>query len=220
MMKPKFVTFTGVDDKTDWDKLEDLSAWYPIEWGVLVGGRLGSNRYPTDIERLDMKDREIVGAGCSFSLHMCGEYAQAALFPDASEKTELIRQLAKAKIFGRIQINAGKYDIPNLIRFQEFVGKPVIMQARGKEFPEPLTGIQCLHDLSGGKGRVPKFRPVQPPETVLVGYAGGIGPDNVVQVLSEINAHNFWIDMESKIRDTDDWLDLNKCEAVCKQIWD
>jgi hypothetical protein len=213
MMKPMLVTFTGVDDKTDLDKLEDLSAWYPIEWGVLVGGRLGSNRYPTNIERLT--NRTI-----RFSLHMCGEYAQAALFPYTSEKSELMRQLAQDKMFDRIQINAGKYDIPSLIRFQEFVGKLVIMQARGKEFPEPLAGIQCLHDLSGGKGKVPKFRPVQPPETALVGYAGGIGPDNVVQVLSEINAHNFWIDMESKIRDTDDWLDLNKCEAVCKQIWD
>src|ERR1035437_7431704 len=101
MMKPKFVTFTGVDDKTDLDKLEDLSAWYPIEWGVLVGGRLGSNRYPTNIERLT--NRTI-----RFSLHMCGEYAQAALFPDTSEKSELMRQLAQDKMFDRIQINAGK----------------------------------------------------------------------------------------------------------------
>ena len=128
-------------------------------------------------------------------------------------------KLAKEKAFSRIQVNSGKYDIDALVRFQKGVEKSVIMQSRGKAFPKPLDGVSCLHDLSGGKGKVPPFRPVQAPLAPLVGYAGGIGPDNVIQVLSEIDAHTFWIDMETKIRNDDDWLDLDKCESVCKQIW-
>jgi phosphoribosylanthranilate isomerase len=52
-----------------------------------------------------------------------------------------------------------------------------------------------------------------------VGYAGGIGPDNVVDIIKRINAAGpYWIDMESKIR-TDNWLDLKLCRAVCEAVY-
>jgi phosphoribosylanthranilate isomerase len=51
-----------------------------------------------------------------------------------------------------------------------------------------------------------------------VGYAGGINPDNAAEVVSRIQADRYWIDMETGVR-TGDWLDLDKCEAVCRAVY-
>lgn len=85
-----------------------------------------------------------------------------------------------------------------------------------------------LIDASGGTGRWDQTR-WQPPHEALrrVGYAGGIGPDNVVAALSTVwsvvNAHDcaaqngkVWIDMETGVR-TDNRFDLNKVESVLAQ---
>lgn len=223
--KPQFVTFTGVDAKTDIDRLLALSKKYPIEWGMLIGGNLSPNRYPNQAVRTLIMT---MWHDAKFSLHLCGEYAQSALHAFSEDaglselrwaKDTLALDISIRPIFNRVQINAGKYNIENLSKFQKAINKPVIMQSRGKEFGKPLDGVHKLFDTSGGKGRTPGFWPIQDAHAGMIGYAGGIGPDNVVQVLSEINAHTFWIDMESKIRDENDWLDLDKCETVCKAIW-
>lgn len=53
----------------------------------------------------------------------------------------------------------------------------------------------------------------------LVGYAGGINPDNVSKFLALIaHADNFYIDMESGVR-TNGWFDLDKVESVCRQVF-
>lgn len=44
-MKPKWITFTGLDEKTDFNRVEDISKRFPVEWGILFGGRLDGNRY-------------------------------------------------------------------------------------------------------------------------------------------------------------------------------
>ena len=224
MNKPQFVTFTGIDDKTDISRVKELSMQYPIEWGILFGGSLKSRqRYPDfDTIRHALETTPEV----RFSAHLCGFYAKRALTYGIDAEAILPFDITKHE-FSRIQINHKKYFMRSLLRFKDMVGKPIIMQARGKEFPPPLEPINesplfpavyRLHDLSGGNGKVPSHRPVQRAGMPIVGYAGGIGPHNVIEVLSEIEAYNFWIDMESNIR-TDDWLDLDKCEAVCKAIW-
>ncbi len=227
--KPTFITFTGIDARTDLGKVQALSKKYPIEWGVLFGGSLSTpQRYP---------EPEVVRAALAledvqFAAHLCGFYAKRAMGQGivASE----LNMILGSNRFARFQVNAGKYDMPSLLRLRDMLGKPIIFQARGKEFPPPLEplppladplvfcripAVYSLHDLSGGKGKAPPFRPVQRPGIPIVGYAGGIGPDNVVQVISEIDASLYWLDMETNVR-TDDWLDLDKCEAVCKQVWE
>jgi len=82
---------------------------------------------------------------------------------------------------------------------------------------DPL--IHVLLDNSGGIGRVLDI--VAPPEDFRYtpGYAGGINPENVAEVIGKIEALNlkqdYWIDMETGVR-IDDWFDLDKCEAVAK----
>lgn len=91
----------------------------------------------------------------------------------------------------------------------------------GPKGPEDLFQFQLLYDVSGGKGIQPKkWHP--PVEGVRCGYAGGIGPDNVVEILKKIGdvagETPFWIDMETKVRDDADKFDIVKVESVLEQV--
>lgn len=205
-MLPAFVTFTGLDDQTDLVEAFFLSTKYPIEWGVLFGGRLGANRYPSQqtVDTIVSISKSLDDV--KISAHLCGKFARDAVngvYPD------------NLSSFTRTQINAVSYDLGALKRIHDDVKIPVIMQHRNGAFPILPEGVYALHDQSGGKGVVPTSRPLSGDH--LVGYAGGIGPENVSEIISDLSG-NFWIDMETKIR-TNDWLDLAKCESVCKQIW-
>ena len=74
--------------------------------------------------------------------------------------------------------------------------------------------VSALFDASGGRGIEPFRWPVSP-VSIRFGFAGGIGPDNLVEVLRDIGPREapFWIDMESGVR-TDDRFDLAKVRAV------
>jgi phosphoribosylanthranilate isomerase len=77
-----------------------------------------------------------------------------------------------------------------------------------------MPNASLLFDPSGGRGIEPFSWPV-PPLGARMGYAGGIGPDNLLDVLRAIGPVEspFWIDMESGVR-TDDRFDLAKARAV------
>lgn len=79
-----------------------------------------------------------------------------------------------------------------------------------------------LLDASGGAGIDTPIQVVTYPG-VHIGYAGGIGPDNVeakLRTLLEYDSQErFWIDMETHVRtitDDGEWLDLDKVEEVLK----
>jgi hypothetical protein len=217
-MLPQFITFTGLDLKTDLVRAIELSDRYPIEWGILYGGIIGyslSKRYPGE-----STINAFLATDLRLAVHLCGRFARYALNPFMDDSADIISRLevwSDARRPFRFQINATSYDIDGLIRFRQTTGVPVIMQTRGDRFPEPLDGITFLHDESGGRGIESMSRPRQEAAT-LVGYAGGIGPHNVRRVVAGIDACTYYLDMESLVR-TDDWLDLNKCEAVCREIW-
>lgn len=205
MSKPAWVTFTGVDDRTDLKRLEDLSLKYPIEWGILVGGRLGKTRYPSQ-----RRIKEFCELACNRSLHLCGSYASKVL------KDHGIG--GHWDLFNRVQVNAVSYDMDHMSQFSSFIGRPVIIQVRGK-FPQ-REGLHFLHDASGGRGKTGNWP--EAPSALngsMYGFAGGINPDNVLSLVETIRCESpYWIDMETGVR-TDDWFDLDKCEAVCKSLF-
>jgi len=74
-----------------------------------------------------------------------------------------------------------------------------------------------LFDASGGRGQIATTLEA-PQFGIPCGYAGGIGPDNVLERVSAINAMagdlDTWIDMESSLRTATgatDRFDLQKC---------
>jgi len=208
-MTPQFITFTGVDNQVDLSKLIELSNLYPIEWGVLIGGNPLKNRYPK-LDRINEISEIALNNNLNCALHLCGEFARAA-------KDGIISSEINISGYKRFQINSIYYDFDQLGQFARSVNKDIIFQHRTNTFPTGLPPrVYPLHDKSGGKGKVPTSRPVTP--DTFVGFAGGIGPTNVMDILSQISPGKFWIDMESSLR-IDDKFDLNICEQICRKVW-
>lgn len=240
MIKPNFITFTGIDERTDYDRVIDLSRRYPVEWGILFSKRNQGQggRYPSlvAISRF-LEQVEAVG-GVKLSAHICGRYSNQIMTargvpdPNLGDLMDLIRYLARR--FTRTQINVAdgetlvdEKDIrPALARnFADAISAHggAIIQCRG-DFPTDAT-VSWLFDRSGGAGRLQAdWSANAAASPAFCGYAGGIGPGTVLAVLAAIEQVHpagkpFWIDMEGNVRDHDDWLDLDKCEAVLRYVY-
>jgi phosphoribosylanthranilate isomerase len=222
MAKPYLITFTGVDEKTDLDRLKDISNVYRtrVEWGFLVGDKK-SNRYPSPRMMngvLNQKD-----SWTNFAIHFCGAHTTRILAGDIDYAVEFCQNFPFP--VDVIQLNARSYACSEeaLVNLSDETGAMICIQHRDifEKFPFDHPYIQPLFDKSGGRGVAPKSWPKRPEGSgQFVGYAGGIGPDNVVEVLENIDAKDgwFWIDMETNVR-TDDWFDLDKCESVLRQVF-
>ncbi|WP_247896806.1 hypothetical protein [Azospirillum argentinense] len=206
---PEFITFTGLDARTDLARALHIATVYPVEFGVLFSGtRQGREpRYP------DRKTiTHIACAGLPrLAAHVCGGYAWRI---NTNTPTGL-----NLTPFRRVQVNHPSPDAGAIAREMEEWGRPRgVAQTRDLEFPAS-TMVDWLFDRSAGEGKAPEEWPQHPGGDRLVGYAGGIGPGNVGDVLRKIAATGpYWIDMESGVR-TDDWLDLDKVEAVCRAFY-
>ncbi len=209
-MRPKFITFTGLDDATDQKRVVALSRRYPIEWGILLGRESGIPRFPSAGTIDALRCLPIRRA-----LHLCG--------PRAKEARE---GLASVKLacegFSRIQVNGPDCDLDEMEAVAKALDRVVIVQWRGEEFPAHRMSLRYLFDRSAGQGKPPTLWPRLPRNIVgtpLCGYAGGIGPGNVRLVVDLIDADGpYWLDVESGVR-TGDVFDLDKCEAVCRALW-
>ena len=71
MKKPLYITFTGIDDRTDLFRANELAGKYPIEWGVLFSKSNKDSRYPS-IQGI----KEICENLESKSAHLCGSLAR------------------------------------------------------------------------------------------------------------------------------------------------
>ena len=102
------------------------------------------------------------------------------------------------------------------------VNDVLLNQSRG----DGLNAVP-LYDLSGGAGVLPSKWPRQQ-DGVYTGYAGGLGPRNVldqIEKIREVANGRIWIDMETRVRTEDDArLDeflviqvLEQCESVAQQ---
>lgn len=216
-VKPKHITFTGVDEKTDVIRCIKLSQKYPIEWGILFNGgkngEEGRNRYPSfaSMAKFFMAKNYLHIAG-----HFCGTDAQNLL--KGKTNFPLFEFHEKYKIFERIQVNAIDYNWEKLEKISVKHKIRFIAQHRVMKFPLDEERFDFLFDKSGGKGKTTNSFPIQENEKNFVGYAGGISPDNILETLKNIDAKNYWIDMETGVR-TNEWFDLDKCEKICKIVY-
>ena len=210
MRLPEFITFTGLDAATDLSRAKALSHRFPIEWGVLFSGSRQGNehRYPDAVTVANIANF----GGLRLAAHLCGSHSADIL---ASKQPALPVGIDH---FHRIQINCSRPAILPILSFQAAVDRGCVLQCRGDTFPADRS-VTWLFDRSGGVGKQPDTWPPHPDNETLVGYAGGIGPDNVLSTLKAVSgAGPYWIDMESNVR-TDDVLDLDKCEMVCRLVY-
>lgn len=228
-MKLEHVTFTGLDEHTDLNRLEDIQGKYPYaEFGVLMSYNWSKNgnRYP----KLDPFLYELYARGLNLSAHICGQMARDVA---AGKMDEIYKEMCyMSPLFNRCQLNIRVPDnVFNLRSMRPFTIqlKEVILQMKSLDELKwweteilgggNMPGISYLIDGSGGKGIDTKLE-IYPYSDITVGYAGGFNPSNVEEKLRKIydsgNTGKFWIDMESGVRTDDDWFDLDKVEEVLK----
>jgi hypothetical protein len=213
--KPEFITFTGVDDAAYCKGMIELSAKYPIEWGVLVDrDKKGVPLFPTNMH----VDR-IRKSGIRLCAHICGSLAS-----DIAAGTGPDINLAG---FARIQVNYSRSGAtPLAIRaVSEFANKHAVraaLQCREDNFPLEETSVDWLYDVSFGEGIRPTSFPPIVSNHPFCGISGGLNSDNVLATLDEKlvveSAAKYWIDMESGVR-TDGAFDLDLCARVCEQVY-
>jgi hypothetical protein len=231
---PEFVTFTGVDAFTQGKDLKEICRAYPtkIEFGILISeSRAGKeNRYPSPDAIADVLRNTFYNL--PFAAHLCGA--------DARSVNRCGATVTNLNGFVRVQVNAAddSYDYCMLEHFKRSRGgKPVIAQCRGEWFPQDMenspyfgkrqttekakpSDIEFLFDKSGGSGLRPNQWPLHPGNDHFVGYAGGISPKNVVDVLLSIDSKGkYWIDMETSLRNEQDKFDIGCCWSVMEQVY-
>lgn len=245
MMEIKYVTCSGTNETTDKCQLINLLSMFPLaEIGVQVSaeqclqkpGRLPwIHALAEHLNSLHV----VINAALHVNNGWVADLGQGIVAPELLELLKL-ENVNKAPFFRRVQLNfkVGREKTPDLTELSRLMtdfprhrfilsyndsNKAVVEQLyeRGKNF-------DLLYDGSFGKGITPNSRPAPVWPCVLQGYAGGIGPDNVAQVLSEIyaswqkksNYAGVYIDAQRRLEDEDGHFDLRKCAEYLRQVDD
>lgn len=222
------VTITGADDSIEAKDLVPLSKRFPfVEWGILFSGsRQGTPRYPSTVWQGELW--KVSTEGLQLSAHLCGKWVRDLVLKGNPSWWENHTGLHQA--FQRVQLNFhGQYHKAAT----GFIGA---LRGRKHEYifqhdgvndglistftTTPNLRVYPLFDRSGGAGVVPGEWPK--PIWHYCGYAGGLGPDNLLLELRKIEGvvgeSRIWIDMETKVRSEDDMMfDLDKVKC-CLEI--
>jgi hypothetical protein len=206
----------------------ELASQYAcVEWGILWHAeRHGSGRYPSLswIGRLIETFSRYPYA--HFSLHICGGQALSDFLGDIGTVTECARN------FGRIQLNLKAVNVDLTALESAVLRRPeqvVITQHNqaNRHIWSELVGCAnhaVLFDESGGNSISPEVWPVPLPGKQC-GYAGGLGPSNLLQELDWIETaaegQPFWIDMEGSLRSSADQFDMQLARNCleCVERW-
>ncbi|ETV92486.1 hypothetical protein H310_13175 [Aphanomyces invadans] len=219
--KVRALGFCGADDSVDPKLLQIISTHYPwVEWGVLFRPDLeGTPRYASSAWVSNLAALQSTSSPpMKLAAHLCGSRCQEVLSGDA----QFVKDIAKMG-FQRVQINAtaaNRVQV-DLARTSDYVQGILtcmreapdvewIVQTNQETKPlwtallaTPPPNMSILFDASCGLG-VPMTEFPKPFDTVLCGYAGGISPTNIVQMLARIgeasDGRPVWIDMESSLR--------------------
>lgn len=224
------VTFTGADESVDPTDLIPISIKYPwVEWGILFSEKhQGLPRYPGKPWLDKLHHTAATYSAVHLCAHLCG-----SLVRDLVQKLDFRFFSQDPMInFQRVQLNF--HGEPHSIhvglnhKLSMMPSTQFIMQVDGtnddavKKLAEMQGPVVPLFDLSGGAGIVPEFWP-QAWSHIYCGYAGGLGPDNVLDELKRMDLPSMdqpiWIDMERRVRSEDDSrFDLEKVVQVCEQV--
>lgn len=223
-------TMTGIDAKTSATWIKDMgsrfvtrSGYTAVEFAILRSPKVGqSARYPTRAE-IDKITNYVYPNQLAF--HLCGRYAEMVHSLEWRELCDII----DFSLVSRVQVNSTQCDAAAILTLQRFavhIEKPVVMQWREVLFP-CAPGLQFLQDRSSGRG-VAETQWFQPDDLcrkrnskTMIGYAGGLNPDNINDALPKMRAAArgmaFWVDCETGVR-TDDWFDTEKAEAMAQAV--
>ena len=212
--KLKHVSFAGIDRNTDREELCRIQEEFPmVEFGVLMSRNWFENgkRYmcPSDIERF---------SGLNLCAHLCGKMARDFMKGDVGLLDETYPYWKT--MFKRIQVNVAPYGFSDGIDWRG--EQEVYVQCKPNRYDnyENSRGVGMLIDNSGGRGIDEEWTVY--PTKEKIGYAGGLNLSNVVtktaSLMDNDSVGDFWIDMESGVRDEDDWFSIEKVRAVLDNL--
>ncbi len=229
------IVLAGPDESVEPKLLWECSQRYPfVEWGVLYSPtREGLDRYPGQAWREDFMALAQDGT-MRTAIHLCGP----AVMGWAQREPAT---WALAEPYERVQLNFNSQreqwqatnQLSRLAKASADSGKVCVIQHNRNNTDSVIEGfarlmtpqtLHVLYDASGGHGTaLTTYLPPWTKDNVsyYTGYAGGIGPDNVVHhalsILDLYPTQQFWLDMESAIRTNDCW-DHAKVLSVLSQI--
>lgn len=213
------VTISGADESVHPAYLVELGTDFPgVEWGILSSKkRAGTPRYPGREWMSTMRGMFSAARHSSVALHLCGQDARDLM---DGTRAEWLRNVSP---FRRVQINgwqsSARHGLVGVQRHCELILQCTSADRLPALALDAMTlgNTSILFDPSGGRGVSTTEWP-EPPVGVRMGYAGGIGPDNVTAVLEALGDRpGAWIDMESGVR-TDDKFDIGKVLKVLEQV--
>lgn len=206
------ITLTGADQRTKVDdlvRLADMGAEIGILYTWSPDGR---NRYPSLSWIIETAE-----ALCGRSaIHICGQRARAEVIYSYPGSAGIGFALECVR---RFQVN-GKLSPLNVRTIcHSFPDHVVITQDAA--YNRVLRDMDCpnhalLVDASGGRGLLPQHW-TRPATTKSVGFAGGLGPETLRDELPKIAQAaqgDWWIDMEGRLRDEDDWFDIERARSA------
>ena len=227
------VTFTGVDNHTSLLDLPGIARQYPkVEFGILIGSQPGGI-YRTLPEAEEFKSY-CRFMGIRSALHLCGRYSRLVMDTGGATNFNAYDLLGVCAGFNRVQVNLhGDYwnqnridvSAENIIWFaSEVEADSVILQHREpwEDTPVRHPSIEYLFDRSEGRGAEGFDAWPPPPPHVRVGYAGGLGPQNIGRALAFSEKHpdaRLWFDMESNIRQAG-VFSAARVSMVCARVWE
>ena len=228
-MPLKICTLTGVDEKTGYQKLVQLGQEFPFaEFGILLHLKNAGvkPRYPSMdyINAVTVRHgRNAVHMRPRLALHICGQHAIKAFIDGTSPDISRLSGL-----FDRIQLNLTAAET-NTARLQAAIAarpSQTIITQHNKANTNLSAMLMpanhaILFDESSGNGISPNAW--QPPLSgKSCGYAGGLGPDNITEELPKIDhaaqGQDYWIDMEGKLRNEEDWFDPHRARTVLRAV--
>ncbi len=227
-MKLNKVTITGADDGTTIKDLVSLSKEFPfVEWGILVSKKQeGSIRFPSR-NWINEFSRNAKNNNINVSTHLCGQWVRELLIGTLhwQDIPSCINVSQRVQINTHAEIHESTVDFFSLLD----INKQFIFQLDNVNNHLPYASasyglnIAALFDTSGGAGMLP-YEWKTPIKNFPCGFAGGLGPNNVITQCEKINKicpenYQTWIDMEGQVRSNDKiTLDLIKVKNVLTQI--
>lgn len=224
------ITFTGIDEQTDINRIVDIQMRYPkAEFGMLMCMETVKhpNRFLDPESKTAYNTYKAASQKLRLSAHLCGMLALDAA--EGNWKT-VMQYCPSFGAFLRCQLNLTRLpytpDIIDTDNMPDTLSELIIQQKNTDNCCRFLTikdksRISVLLDASGGHGIFTAPTPLSGP--YHVGYAGGLDSHNVSgfvkSLMNDPRVGDFWIDMETGVR-TNDWLDLDKVEAVLKAVYD
>ena len=226
------VTFAGVDETADVERLREIrSHYFTVEWGVRLAAE-HQGRAPgfPSVAWLRKLTPEL-----NLSAQLWGRNATDFLHGD---DTELMAHYGEAwSLFQRIQINStegvDRVNLPARTRIlKKNPDKHVILRIRALDLgvADALIehGISCsaLFDQSEVQETAQKRWPKGLKRFAGCGYAGGLGPDNIYKQLSPIlnaaqSAERWWVEMDSSLRTRvheQDVFSLANCKRAIREF--